>query len=221
MQEITGPKYRVIAGACTGTFFALGNILLTLAAWGVPAWRHLTLVLYAPQLLTIFYYWLVPESVRWYMSKGRYDQAEASLKYAARLNGKEISEKTLHLLRRTSQQLLNSPNNNEKKPWLVVEVFRHKPILLRCLVSPVWWITMTFVYYGLSINAVNMAGDQYLNYALASAVEIPGYWSALLVMRRVGRRPVLTSGYWICAACQAAYIFLPDGDFLLNYISSI
>ncbi|XP_026331300.1 solute carrier family 22 member 16-like, partial [Hyposmocoma kahamanoa] len=109
-------------------------------------------------------------------------------------------------------------NNNEKKPWLVVEVFRHKPILLRCLVSPVLWITMTFVYYGLSINAVNMAGDQYLNYALASAVEIPGYWSALLVMRRVGRRPVLTSGYWICAACQAAYIFLPDGQFSLSLI---
>lgn len=216
-----GPKYRVIAGACTSTSFALGNILLALAAWGVPAWRKLTLVLYAPQLLTITYYWIVPESVRWYMSKGRYDQAEASLKYAARVNGKEISEKTLLILRQTSQQQRNSLNNNEKKPWLVVEVFRYKPILLRCLVAPICWITMTFVYYGLSINAVNMAGNQYINYALSSAVEIPGYWSALLLMRKVGRRPVLTSGYWICAICQAAYIFLPDGDFIHNLLNSI
>lgn len=75
---------------------------------------------------------------------------------------------------------------------------------------------MTFVYYGLSINAVNMGGDQYVNFALVSAVEIPGYWGALLLMNKVGRRPVLTSGYWICAACQVAYIFLPDGDLLFN-----
>lgn len=216
VQEITGPKYRVIAGACSGTFFTLGNMLLALAAWGVPAWRHLTLVLYAPQLLTISYYWLIPESIRWYMSKGHYDRAEASLKHAARVNGKELSENTLQMLRKTYEQQQNSSDNNEKKPWLVVEVFRHKPILLRCLVTPVLWITMTFVYYGLSINAVNMAGDQYVNYALASVVEIPGYWCALLLMSKVGRKPVLTAGYWLCAACQVAYIFLPDGDLPFN-----
>lgn len=218
VQEVMGPN-RVIAGVFTSTSFALGNILLTLAAWGVPAWRHLTLVLYAPQLLTICYYWLVPESVRWYMIKGRYDRAEASIKHAARLNGKELSEKTLLTLSQTFQHHRISSNNNVEKSWLVMEVFRHKPILLRCLVSPVWWITMTFVYYGLSINAVNMAGNQYVNYALSAAVEIPGYWSAMLLMRSVGRKPVLISGYWICAACQVAYIFLPEGDLLVDIFS--
>lgn len=212
-----GPKHRVVAAICCNTFFALGNIVMALTAWGVPAWRHLTLILYAPQLLTISYYWLVPESVRWYMSKGRYAQVEASLKHAARVNGTQLSDKTLLTLRRAADQNHEAPVQNKNKPWLVAEVFRHKPILLRCLVSPFWWITTTFVYYGLSINAVNMSGNLYLNYILSVAVEIPGYWSAVLLMNKVGRRPVLTAGYWICAICQVVYIFLPDGKlFIIN-----
>lgn len=51
----------------------------------------------------------------------------------------------------------------EKKtnePWLIVQVFRHKPILIRCIEAPVWWITFTVVYYGLSINVVNISGNR-------------------------------------------------------------
>ncbi|CAG5054653.1 unnamed protein product [Parnassius apollo] len=210
VTELVGPKYRVIAGATMSTMFALGQVILGFIAWGVQPWRTLTQVLYAPQLLVVSYFWILSESVRWLMSKGRYEESEAILKKVAKTNKKELSEKSLQSLRSTAEaeKLIEKP----EEPWLPVLVFRSRVILSRCVVSPVWWVTNTLVYYGMSINAVNLSGNQYLNYIAVAAVEIPGYWTAILLLDRVGRKPVLIVGYWLCAACQFAFAFIPEGN---------
>jgi MFS family permease len=218
VMEVVGPKYRVFAGACMNTFFSVGQITTGLIAWGVPNWRNLTLALYAPQLLTISYFWLMTESVRWYMSKGRYDESEKVMKKIARVNKKNLSQKSLAALKQSAEnEKLNQAALNEERknePWLIVLVFRHKKVLIRCLVSPVWWITSTLIYYGLSINAVNLVGNRYLNYVAVTAAQIPGYWTSVFLLSRIGRKPVLVIGYWICGACQVAFIFLPEGRFI-------
>lgn len=208
-MELVGPKYRTAAGATLNTFFAVGQVILGLISWGVQTWREITLTLYIPQLLTISYFWIMSESIRWYMSKGRYEDSEKILKKVAKVNGKHLSEKSLQLLKETEEE--EKQKEVVIEPWLVVQVFRHKRILIRCLVSPVWWITTTFIYYGMSVNSVNMTGNQYLNYVAVSAVEIPGFWTAFFLIGRIGRKPVLIGAFWICAACQIAYIFMPEG----------
>ncbi|CAH2047621.1 unnamed protein product, partial [Iphiclides podalirius] len=209
VTELVGPKYRVIAGATISTMFALGQVILGFIAWGVPNWRTLTQVLYAPQLLVVSYFWILSESVRWLMSKGRYEEAEAILKKVAKTNNKELSEKSLAALRATaeSEKLVEKP----KETWLPILVVRSRVILSRCIVAPVWWVTNTLVYYGMSINAVNLSGNRHLNYVAVAAIEIPGYWTAILLLDRIGRKPVLITAYWLCAACQFGFAFLPEG----------
>lgn len=225
-MEVVGPKYRVAAGAVINTSFAVGQMLMGLIAWGVPNWRHLTLALYVPQFLTILYFWLIAESVRWYMSKGRFEESEALLKRIAEINGKQLSEKSLKALRFTAEdEAIKRKLEEEHKgqePWLIVQVFRNKPVLLRCCISPIWWITTTFIYYGLSINAVNMTGNRYLNFIAVAAVEIPGYWTSVCLMGKIGRKPVLIGAFWMCAACQITYIFLPQGkEFVLSIFAAL
>ncbi|XP_028040383.1 organic cation transporter protein-like [Bombyx mandarina] len=214
VTELVGPKYRVVAGATVSTLFALGQVFLGLIAWGVPHWRSLTQVIYAPQLLVVSYFWILSESVRWLMSKGRYEEAETILKKVAQRNNKVLSEKSLEALRATAEaeKLIEKP----KEAWLPLQVIRSRVILSRCLVSPFWWITNTLVYYGMSINSVNMSGNRYLNYVAVAAIEIPGYWTAILLLDRIGRKPVLIGAYWLCAACQFGFAFLPDGYYGLS-----
>ncbi|XP_053604725.1 organic cation transporter protein-like isoform X2 [Plodia interpunctella] len=213
--EIVGPKYRVAAGAVISTFFSVGQILMGLIAWAVPHWRSLTLVLYVPQVITLAYLWAISECVRWYLSKGHYDKAEKVLKKIAEVNKRELTEKSLAALRATAekemQEALINKTEKAKEPWLVVQVLRNKKILLRCVVSPIWWIAVTFIYNGMALNAVNMSGNPYLNYMAVSSAQIPGYWAAVLLLGRLGRRPVLIMAFWIGAACQITYIFMP-GD---------
>lgn len=212
--ELVGPKYRTVAGAILTTFFAVGQVILALVAWAVPYWRPLTLAMYIPQLITIGYLWVISESIRWYMSKNNYDEAEKLLQNVAKVNGKQLSRQSLEALRRTAEEQKRridiEKKDKIKEPWLIVLVFQNRRILIRCLVSPIWWITSTLIYHGLSINAVNMSGNAYLNYAAVAAAGIPGFWLAVLLMSRIGRRPVLIGAYWLCGLCQVAYIFMPD-----------
>ncbi|XP_069357890.1 organic cation transporter protein-like [Maniola hyperantus] len=209
VTELAGPQRRVIAGATMSTIYALGQVTLGLVAWGVPDWRPLTQIIYAPHLLIITYFWIISESVRWLMSKGRYEEAEAILKRVAIINKKSLSDKSLQALRDTAEaeKLKEKPN----EPWLPIQVIRSPIMLLRCTVIPIVWITNVLVYHGLIINSVNLSGNRYLNYIYVALVEIPGFWTAILLLDRIGRKPVLIGGFWLCAGCQFAFAFIPSG----------
>ena len=44
------------------------------------------------------------------------------------------------------------------------------------------------VYYGLSLNSGNLAGDFYLNFFLTGLVEFPAYTLCLVLLDRTGRK---------------------------------
>ncbi|XP_026752930.2 organic cation transporter protein-like [Galleria mellonella] len=209
VMELVGPKYRVVTGATMSSLFALGQVTLGLTAWAVQQWRSLLLVLYLPQFLIISYYWILPESIRWLINKGRHDEAEIILEKASTINKRQLSEKSIKILRATAGT--QNDKYETKEPWLPILVIRSRAILLRCIVLPILWIIMTLIYYGLSINSLNLTGNQYLNYVFVTAIEIPGYWTAILLLDRIGRKSMLICGYWLCSACQFAVVFMPDG----------
>lgn len=217
VMELVGPGYRVAAGATINTSYSVGQVLMALIAWAVPNWRTLTLALYVPQFITVIYFWIVSESVRWYLSKGRYKDAEDFLKNVARINKKQLSDESLVALKANAEAEKTRIETLQKEtkmtePWLIVLVFQNKAILKRCCISPIWWFTSALVYYGMSVNAVNLSGNRYINYMAVAAAEVPGYWIAVLLMDKIGRRPVLIGAYWTCAGCQLGYIFLPTSE---------
>ncbi|GBP53919.1 Organic cation transporter protein [Eumeta japonica] len=213
VTEMVGPRYRVLAGATLTSFFSVGQVLLGAIARAVRPWRTLTLVLYAPQLVTVAYFWLMTESVRWLLSKRRYADAAEVLRAAAAANGKRLSERAAAALRASAErerlEAERKAAERAQAPWLPMLVLRSRPMLFRVLVSPIWWISTTFIYYGMSINSVNLSGDGYFNYMAVTAIEIPGFCTAYFLLDRAGRRPVLCAAFWLCAACQFGYVFLP------------
>nr|XP_034829485.1 solute carrier family 22 member 1-like [Maniola hyperantus] len=205
--ELVGPKYRVITSASAASMFATGQVILGGVAWLIPNWRHMIIALHVPCFLVIVYYWLLSESVRWLLSKKRYTEAEKILQTVAKANKTYISEKSMLALMNPSETAVVSDGEN---PGLVRTIIRSPVLLRRVCTTPIWWITMTFVYYGLSINSTGLSDTMHLNYILTCAIEIPGYVTAVLVLNRIGRKATLSSGYFLSAACNIAYIFVPN-----------
>lgn len=205
--ELVGPKYRVLTSATMSSMFAFGQVILASVSWLVQPWRYMIIALHVPCFLIIAYYWILSESVRWLLSKRKFEEAKQVLEKVARVNKTQISEKTM-------QALLSPPGVDDAKvdgePGLFTKIVRSPTLLRRICTTPVWWITTTFIYYGLSINSVGLSLNMYVNYILISAIEIPGYYTAVLVLNRIGRKATISGGYMTASVCCFAFAFMPD-----------
>ncbi|KAK9678949.1 Sugar transporter [Popillia japonica] len=203
--ELVGPNKRVLAGTIICYCFAIGEVITAGLAWWIQSWRPLLLTVYSPLFLFISYYWIAPESVRWLLAQKRYDEAEAILLKAAKVNKREISKATL-------EKLTKPVEEEPKEPFF--HVFRSKILLLRfinacfCWITCAFlfygltlnsvalagnnacfcWITCAFLFYGLTLNSVALAGNSYLDFILTALVEIPAYALTYVVVDRLGRR---------------------------------
>ncbi|XP_049873283.1 solute carrier family 22 member 16-like isoform X2 [Pectinophora gossypiella] len=223
--ELVGSKYRVFIGLLLNIGLALGEIVLGLVAWAVPHWRNLTLLAYIPTLTIVLFWVAYTNPVRWYISKGLYKEAENTLINIARVNKKHLSDNLITILKRAREEQMKKEGlereERKKEPWLVVQVWQHKPVLIRCLVSPVWWITFTFIYYALAINSVGILGIRqpiHNVYIAVAVIDIPGHIIGYLLLHKVGRKPVLSGGFFVCAASQISYLFVPNVMIITTYV---
>ncbi|KAL0830891.1 hypothetical protein ABMA28_002993 [Loxostege sticticalis] len=214
--ELVGPKFRVVTSATCSSMFAVGQVILGGVAWLVQPWRYMIMTLHIPCFLVVSYYWILPESVRWLLSKEKYAEAKVVLERVARVNRTVISEKSLYAL-------MNPPPppviiKKEDEPSMISTIVKSRVLLRRVLTTPIWWITTTFVYYGLSINSTSLSDTMYLNYILTCAIEIPGFYSAVLLLDWIGRKTTLSGGFLLSAACNIAFAFIPSELTVLRLI---
>lgn len=216
MLELFGSKYRLAIGACSSSSYSFGQIYFALIAWKIPYWRYLTRAIYTQQLLPVAIALIAPESFRWLMVKQKYDEGLNTLLKVAKVNKRNISKKTLSDIKDEfcDNIEVDKQKRNIKQPWLPLLVWRHKVVLRRCLIAPVLWMTLTLTTYGISLNAINLAGtgSRFLNYATAAAAEIPGHWTAYFLMSRYGRKLLLIIAYWVCAICMIASACVGRGN---------
>lgn len=212
-METVGKKNRVFGSTIVCCMFALGEILLGFMASWLRSWRALLRVVYGPGLLAIFLPLLLPESVRWLLSKGKHDEVEKIYRKMAGMNGLKVTDEAIDMFKElnvpkdeTKSELVIS---DERKP--IVQVLRSSVILSRLLVCSFCWLTNTFVYYGLSLNSVSFAGDKYINFVLVAVVEIPAYCLAWVLNDYVGRKPTLSGAFLLSGTFCLAIQFVPAG----------
>lgn len=222
---MVGLDKRVLGGNLISSTFALGQVLTAGVAWLIPYWRTYLIVIYAPSVLFISYYWLIEESVRWLLSVGNKKEAARIIFKVAAINKKKLSAETIKMLveepEPTKPQInAQTPEKTEPQKSLFMQVLRSKTMIFRLSVCSFWWITLTFVYYGLSINSVSLSGNGYVNYILTSLVEIPGYCLSVVTLDRFGRKSSIMTAFIICGVSLIGLPFVPECKstdiFLLN-----
>ncbi|XP_070158321.1 organic cation/carnitine transporter 2 isoform X2 [Polyergus mexicanus] len=196
--ETIGVKNRVFGSAIMCCMFTIGEILLGLIASWLRSWRMLLRVVYAPGLLAILLPLVIPESIRWLLSKGKDDEVERIYCKMARMNNLQVTNEAINIFKE-----LNVAENKTKKELAIelderrpiVQVLHSSVILIRLLACSFCWVTNAFVFYGLSLNSVAFAGDKYINFILVIVVEIPAYCFTWLLNDRIGRKPTLSGAF--------------------------
>lgn len=92
-MEYVGPEKRTLVGNVPlAVFLTLGAASLPWIAYGMGDWRLFSIVTSAPIALTVITWWIVPESARWLVLKGKIDKTVDTLKECARVNGKIVEQ---------------------------------------------------------------------------------------------------------------------------------
>ena len=220
-MEMVGPKYRVVAGTLCQYYYTLGYLIMAVVAYLLNHnWHLLQVALSAPCVLFLSYWWLVPESVRWQISEGKYEEAKQQIFKVAKANDVELSEE------RVGEMMENYKNDkkDQSENASLLDLFRHKRLCLRTLNLCFNWMVNSGTYYGLALSASNLGGNPYYNYLISAAVEIPAYAFNLWVLNnpRVGRRLALSGCMLFAGLVLTVTIFIPrDQTALLVTLSML
>jgi MFS transporter, putative metabolite:H+ symporter len=169
-------------------------------------WQWMFVIGAVPALIAIPLRTMLPESPRWLASRGRFEDADRSLK---RIEDIATSEgNTLPSLPR------DLPMVNEAKPRLA-DLFRG--IYLKRTIS-VWfiWIGAYFVTYGLTAWAPSLFNIVYhlpvqlsLIYGLIlSGIGLGGALLTYYLIEAIGRRPMFIIGLGVCCVPLLSFAFL-------------
>uniref|UniRef100_A0A8D2ZUK3 Major facilitator superfamily (MFS) profile domain-containing protein n=1 Tax=Scophthalmus maximus TaxID=52904 RepID=A0A8D2ZUK3_SCOMX len=182
-SEILIGSTRVYFSSLGLPFFYVSSTMLTaVTAYLVSNWRHLSLIMALPGVACIPLWWLIPESPRWLVSRGRSQEAELLLRSAALENHVQ------------PPHVIFPSANAEKAPSQKAESHSILDLLrttnIRNITLMLWliWLSSSVSYFGLSFNMSSLYGSPFLNYFLLSAVELPAYVTTWLAARSLPRR---------------------------------
>ncbi|RDY13172.1 Organic cation/carnitine transporter 4, partial [Mucuna pruriens] len=205
--EPIGPKQRGKAGTSTFYFFSGGIALLSGIAYIFQTWRYLYIASSIPSFLYIILVLpFVSESPRWYLVRGRVTEATKLMSIIASSNGNHLpNDVVLALDEETNND--NSCNddrssNNERlqnkaaRVGTIVDVVRSPVTRVRLLIAVALNFFGCLVYYGLSLNVVNLKINLYLNVMLNSVGEMPAFAITAVLLDRIGRRPLTVATMW-------------------------
>ena len=92
-MEYVGPEKRTMVGNVPlAVFLTLGASTLPWIAYGLADWRLFSIITSAPIVVMAAAWWIVPESARWLVLKGKADRTMATLRRCAKINGKVVDQ---------------------------------------------------------------------------------------------------------------------------------
>ncbi|KAL8615969.1 hypothetical protein ACOMHN_034645 [Nucella lapillus] len=74
--------------------------------------------------------------------------------------------------------------------YTVLDLFRHRVVLVPFLICSFVWMTGNLYYYALLLGSATLSGDRFLNFALLNLQDIPSVLLALFLVHRFNRRPL-------------------------------
>ncbi|XP_068592786.1 organic cation/carnitine transporter 2-like [Cebidichthys violaceus] len=182
-SEILMGSTRVLfCSLCMPWAYVLGVLMLPVTAYLVRSWRHLSLVMAVPGLACIPLWWLIPESSRWLVSRGRIQEAELLLRSAALENRVEAP----HVIFLSAN--VEKATSEKAESLSFLDLLRTSNIRHMSLILWIMWFSISVCYFGLSFNVSGLYGNPFLNYFLLTAVELPAYTASWLTARSLPRR---------------------------------
>uniref|UniRef100_A0A3Q2YGU3 Solute carrier family 22 member 5-like n=1 Tax=Hippocampus comes TaxID=109280 RepID=A0A3Q2YGU3_HIPCM len=208
-SEMLGESARLVytlLGQCL--CYSIGYALLPLFAYLIRSWRLLLVASAIPGLVFIFTWWVIPESPRWLLQKGRVKEAEIVICRAAKMNkihAPDVIFKTVD-----ASELLQK-SDEDKRVYTFMDLIRTTNLRNITGLGFFIWIAISMVYYGLSLNTSNLKGNIYLNCLVSAATDAVAYIATFVLMNRAPRHTLLCVNLMFSGLTLLVVKLVPEG----------
>ncbi|KAL9979760.1 hypothetical protein ACROYT_G017470 [Oculina patagonica] len=195
LTELVGIRHRSTAGCSIWYSFNLSNMALAGLAYLVRDWRKLSIIMGAPAIPFVLGWFFSPESVRWYLVKGRTEKAEEVLQKVAKFNKKPIPQEPLR-------------NYEKQRLGDLRDLFKTRDMTKTTLISWYCWFVNGMVYYGVSFSSPFVGGNMYLNFFITSTIALVAYPALAWGCNRFGRKKTICCGLFFSAVGSFGSVLL-------------
>ncbi|XP_045859518.1 solute carrier family 22 member 14 [Meles meles] len=172
-------QHRAHAIILEHCFFSVGIMFLNGLAYSLSHWRLLFLLGGAPVFPLISYIWIVPESPRWLLMKGRVEEAKQMLCYAAGVNKKIIPLSLLDKLQPPGKKVTKAS---------VLDFYNNKYLLKVTLVMGCVWFTVGYSYFMLILKLKDLGVNIHFTQVIPGIVEVPARLCCIFLLEQIGRK---------------------------------
>ncbi|XP_038905783.1 organic cation/carnitine transporter 4-like [Benincasa hispida] len=192
--EPIGPTKRGIAGMSTFYFFSSGIAALSAIAYVFKSWRHLYI---ASSLPSFFFTFLVlpflSESPRWFLVHGKITEATNLMATIAKVNGNHLPDGVFLAL---DEDAKHGEIQQSTQSGSLLDVIRSPITRIRLILAVAINFMCAVVYYGLSLNVVNLDTNIYMNVAANAVAEMPAFLITAVLLDVCGRKPLAIGTLW-------------------------
>ncbi|XP_062189747.1 organic cation/carnitine transporter 2-like [Phragmites australis] len=212
--ELVGKRWRDTVSVAGFFFFTIGFLSLPALAYTFrdASWRNMYFWTSVPSLCySILLYFLVQESPRWLLVRGRKQDAIETLQQIASLNGNSITSSFSMLHACTMHE--DDGASGAGGVFATLQTMWERPWVLRRLAAI---MAASFgvgtVYYGMPLNVGSLGSNLYLSVTYNALAELPSSILAWLFLGRVNRRSSVVALTVAAGAFSLACVAIPPGS---------
>ncbi|XP_077294654.1 solute carrier family 22 member 13-like [Arctopsyche grandis] len=193
VMEYVRPSMRTMGlNLCIGVFYCIGCVAVPLVAMALGTWRRFLMATSLPITVVLGYYFVVPESAQWLVSRGRAEEAAQCFKTIAKINGRQLSSSTLDAFIESSKETKSS----NKSPSLL-GLFATPRLRKKTCILIFKSMVLTLCYDAISRNINGLGFSPFLVFSLSSLTILPSCIIILLLQDKIGRKAMASSSLLI------------------------
>ncbi|XP_016280103.1 solute carrier family 22 member 14 isoform X1 [Monodelphis domestica] len=182
------------------SFYAFGLVMVSFLGYFIPHWRLLYLVGGFPVIFLISYIWILPESPRWLMMRGRKEKAKFVLRMAALVNKRTIP-----------YNLLKELSCEEVPYGTVLSILQNRKLRKMTMVLVYVWFSISCCYFSLSSYMKKVKMNPYGSHIAFPMAEVPSRFLCVVLVEKLGRKTTLSITLYVVGfACLTSAFISKD-----------
>ncbi|XP_077975194.1 solute carrier family 22 member 15-like [Styela clava] len=195
IQETTGSKLWVLNGALGAIGFTANMLAFLWVAYLYPSWRQMYFITTIPGILGFVFLYIVPESPRWLLSRGKPDSAEEVMQKLSRWNGSPHTDRLM--LQQNYEYAQQEQDASRDEEGSIIDLVRKPVLRYRAAILSLQWAgrRRTLVCF-MGLAALCM----FVMYIVSFGQDRSNYKLTLLVFGKLG----------ICGAFDLIYVYTAE-----------